>query len=216
MCEIWCYARTLTSWFFGAGSSWSSVCLGSLSVIHPKTNIWPRFTTYQTIRAGRRQDICPPRLEAAVGDEVGAACGIGVASRRPLPAGSHHRFPESIETYIGCPHPLLPAHLSSYTPHSGDMLNCRLGPCFVTIGYMAPIALCASLPRVGENNTSYSPRSKDASVLILGGGVSGIITARTLNENGITNFRIIEARDELGGDCAAFHSVCWESRRPSR
>jgi len=36
-------------------------------------------------------------------------------------------------------------------------------------------------------------------VLILGGGVSGIIAARTLNENGITNFRIIEARNELGG-----------------
>ena len=36
-------------------------------------------------------------------------------------------------------------------------------------------------------------------MLILGGGVSGIIAARTLNENGITNFRIIEARDELGG-----------------
>lgn len=36
-------------------------------------------------------------------------------------------------------------------------------------------------------------------VLILGGGVTGIIAARTLHERGIDNFIIIEARDELGG-----------------
>lgn len=40
---------------------------------------------------------------------------------------------------------------------------------------------------------------KDATVLILGGGVAGVIAARTLHEKGITNFRIVEARDELGG-----------------
>ena len=79
------------------------------------------------------------------------------------------------------------------------MFYCRLCPYLVSIGYLASIALCVSLPRAGENNTSNEPGNKDASVLILGGGVSGIIAARTLNENGITNFRIIEARDELGG-----------------
>jgi monoamine oxidase len=36
-------------------------------------------------------------------------------------------------------------------------------------------------------------------VLILGGGVSGITAAKTLAGEGITNFKIIEARDELGG-----------------
>ncbi|KAH9003709.1 hypothetical protein EDB86DRAFT_3072845 [Lactarius hatsudake] len=38
-----------------------------------------------------------------------------------------------------------------------------------------------------------------AHVLILGGGVAGVITARTLAQQGITGFIIVEARDELGG-----------------
>ena len=51
---------------------------------------------------------------------------------------------------------------------------------------------------------SFSPTSLAAAtppprVLILGGGVTGVIAARTLHENGINNFLIIEARDELGG-----------------
>ncbi|KAF7328966.1 Amine oxidase [Mycena venus] len=45
-------------------------------------------------------------------------------------------------------------------------------------------------PSLAKNQTS---------VLILGGGVSGIIAARTLHEQGIDDFLIIEARDELGG-----------------
>lgn len=36
-------------------------------------------------------------------------------------------------------------------------------------------------------------------VIILGGGVSGVIAARTLHQSGINNFVIVEARDELGG-----------------
>ena len=39
----------------------------------------------------------------------------------------------------------------------------------------------------------------DASVLILGGGVTGVIAARTLHERGHDNFIIVDARDELGG-----------------
>ena len=42
-------------------------------------------------------------------------------------------------------------------------------------------------------------KPRDPKVLILGGGVAGIIAARTLYENGIDDFVIIEARDELGG-----------------
>ncbi|KAJ6619021.1 hypothetical protein B0H10DRAFT_2176066 [Mycena sp. CBHHK59/15] len=41
-------------------------------------------------------------------------------------------------------------------------------------------------------------KSKPNKVLILGGGVAGIIAARTLHERGV-DFEIIEARDELGG-----------------
>ncbi|KDQ23864.1 hypothetical protein PLEOSDRAFT_162138 [Pleurotus ostreatus PC15] len=36
-------------------------------------------------------------------------------------------------------------------------------------------------------------------ILVLGGGVAGIIAARTLHQNGLDNFLIIEARDEIGG-----------------
>ena len=40
---------------------------------------------------------------------------------------------------------------------------------------------------------------KHHKVLILGGGVAGVIAARTLHQNGIDDFVIVEARHELGG-----------------
>ena len=36
-------------------------------------------------------------------------------------------------------------------------------------------------------------------VLILGGGVAGVIAARTLHQNGIDDFVVVEALHELGG-----------------
>ena len=79
------------------------------------------------------------------------------------------------------------------------MLCRRLCLHLVSIGYLVFVALCASPPRAVGDDALDKLESKGTSVLILGGGVSGIIAARTLNENGITNFRIIEARGELGG-----------------
>ncbi|KAK0478780.1 amine oxidase [Armillaria novae-zelandiae] len=58
------------------------------------------------------------------------------------------------------------------------------------------LALAASVSSsafLGSNGAS-NPR-----VLILGGGVTGVIAARTLHERGIDSFVIVEARDELGG-----------------
>ncbi|PCH42764.1 amine oxidase [Wolfiporia cocos MD-104 SS10] len=51
---------------------------------------------------------------------------------------------------------------------------------------------------------SYQPRVSwkgvhDTKILILGGGVAGVIAARTLYEQGVSDFIIIEAREELGG-----------------
>ena len=40
--------------------------------------------------------------------------------------------------------------------------------------------------------------TKDPTVLVLGGGVAGVIAARTLTEQGITNFTIVEARGQSG------------------
>ena len=48
-------------------------------------------------------------------------------------------------------------------------------------------------------SASTSTNSSHATVLILGGGVAGIIAARTLHQHGIDNFKIVEARSELGG-----------------
>lgn len=60
------------------------------------------------------------------------------------------------------------------------------------------VSLVASLLLPTGASESGSPK-KDASVLILGGGVAGVIAARTLHERGHDNFLIVEARDELGG-----------------
>ena len=42
-------------------------------------------------------------------------------------------------------------------------------------------------------------RPKDARVLILGGGMAGVIAAKTLHEQGIDDFIIVEGKGELGG-----------------
>ncbi|KAG6889866.1 hypothetical protein C0992_003762 [Termitomyces sp. T32_za158] len=55
----------------------------------------------------------------------------------------------------------------------------------------------SSAVTVHEHESSDGQRHVD--VLILGGGVSGVIAARTFHEQGIDNFLVIEARDELGG-----------------
>ncbi len=42
-------------------------------------------------------------------------------------------------------------------------------------------------------------RRKDAEVLILGAGMAGISTAKTLSEKTITHFILLEADDDIGG-----------------
>ncbi|KAG6868308.1 hypothetical protein C0993_005113 [Termitomyces sp. T159_Od127] len=50
----------------------------------------------------------------------------------------------------------------------------------------------------GQHARGHSATSQKK-VLILGGGVAGVIAARTLHEQGVNNFVLVEARDELGG-----------------
>ncbi|OAX33957.1 amine oxidase [Rhizopogon vinicolor AM-OR11-026] len=57
------------------------------------------------------------------------------------------------------------------------------------------VALTNALP----NHQNDGRSTKDAKVLILGGGVAGVIAARTLHEQGMDDFLIVEARGELGG-----------------
>ena len=60
------------------------------------------------------------------------------------------------------------------------------------------IGLPVATPHEQAPFAAPKPR-KDATVLILGGGVAGVIAARTLHEQGIDDFIIVEAREELGG-----------------
>ncbi|PIL26397.1 hypothetical protein GSI_12154 [Ganoderma sinense ZZ0214-1] len=57
----------------------------------------------------------------------------------------------------------------------------------------------AALPIFHDVQTVLSEGRRDTKVLILGGGVAGVTAARTLHEQGIDDFIIIEARHELGG-----------------
>jgi len=59
------------------------------------------------------------------------------------------------------------------------------------------LSQCATIGR--SVNTPSVPESKPHKVLILGGGVAGVIAARTLHQNGIDDFLLVEARHELGG-----------------
>ena len=52
---------------------------------------------------------------------------------------------------------------------------------------------------VSASQVDATGSSKNRKVLILGGGVAGVIAARTLHDSGISDFVIIEARGELGG-----------------
>jgi Flavin containing amine oxidoreductase len=46
---------------------------------------------------------------------------------------------------------------------------------------------------------SYVTEPSDFQVLVLGGGVTGVMAAETLHRRGINNFKIVEARETLGG-----------------
>lgn len=67
------------------------------------------------------------------------------------------------------------------------------------LGLVAPaIGLPVDAPSE-QSPLALSESCNDATVLILGGGVAGVIAARTLHEQGIDDFVIVEAREELGG-----------------
>lgn len=78
------------------------------------------------------------------------------------------------------------------------MISSRLLPLLISCSYAA-VTLAATLPVVRDDTSAKRQNAKDATVLILGGGVSGIIAAKTLTEKGIKDFKVVEARDELGG-----------------
>jgi len=65
---------------------------------------------------------------------------------------------------------------------------------------LALLGLLSPLSGVfAENATTPSTASLDTTVLILGAGMTGIIAARTLHEQGIDDFILLDAKTELGG-----------------
>ncbi|KAF8870638.1 hypothetical protein CPB84DRAFT_1906463 [Gymnopilus junonius] len=67
--------------------------------------------------------------------------------------------------------------------HSLTLLSCVL---------VSSLTSCSASSSSAAETTHHK-------VLILGGGVTGVIAARTLHEAGIDDFTIVEAREELGG-----------------
>ncbi|KAI0047037.1 amine oxidase [Auriscalpium vulgare] len=70
----------------------------------------------------------------------------------------------------------------------------------VSLGFVQPPFTPSLAVPITRNTTQHN----DHQVLILGGGVAGVMAAQTLHRRGITNFKIVEARDELGGRMKKF------------
>lgn len=52
-------------------------------------------------------------------------------------------------------------------------------------------------PVMAEEGTSHNKTISE--VIIIGAGISGLSAANTLIKNGVTNFKILEARNKIGG-----------------
>src|SRR6266568_5118274 len=76
--------------------------------------------------------------------------------------------------------------------HTSTLLLLLFGTIFV---------YSASATSVSNSTTTATTAKRK--VLILGGGVAGVIAARTLHQRGIDDFVIIEAQPELGGRLAS-------------
>jgi len=72
---------------------------------------------------------------------------------------------------------------------------------FMALCTLVTSALALPMPSspLGDGADANYPEPEPKQVLILGGGVAGVIAARKLADEGITDFVIVEARDELGG-----------------
>jgi polyamine oxidase len=85
----------------------------------------------------------------------------------------------------------------SLLPHAVAPILLISSPLALSLPVLPPAANdFTGAPATGER---LARQANDPPVLILGGGMAGVIAARTLATQGITNFLIVEARDELGG-----------------
>jgi hypothetical protein len=71
-------------------------------------------------------------------------------------------------------------------------------------GLSSPPSLITSNIAAHGTPKSHVAGSSDLQVLILGGGVTGVMAAETLHRRGVDNFKIVEAREMLGGRMKSF------------
>lgn len=89
---------------------------------------------------------------------------------------------------------LLPVYLS-IAFDSATLLSSNFMRLLPLLGFaFSPFAIGLQVPLTVDRTSEHH-----AQVLILGGGMTGIIAARTLHQQGIHDFKIVEARDEIGG-----------------
>jgi hypothetical protein len=68
----------------------------------------------------------------------------------------------------------------------------------------SPITSNIAAPSTQQGRHVAESSSSDFQVLILGGGVTGAMAAETLHRRGVDNFKIVEARETLGGRMKSF------------
>lgn len=78
------------------------------------------------------------------------------------------------------------------------MVLCLLISSFA-LPHPVPAPVARDVTGATTSDTTLTRQAPSTQVLILGGGVAGIIAARTLAAQGITDFLIVEGRNELGG-----------------
>lgn len=69
---------------------------------------------------------------------------------------------------------------------------------------LSALSLITSNIAAPSTQQSHVSEPSDFQVLILGGGITGVMAAETLHRRGIDNFKIIEARETLGGRMKSF------------
>ena len=86
-------------------------------------------------------------------------------------------------------------------PYMTSLLQIRLTTVWLRLFGLFPLLVSGigqyAVTSTGSGSSVFE--SKHHKVLILGGGVTGVIAARTLHQNGIDDFLIVDALDELGG-----------------
>ena len=118
--------------------------------------------------------------------------------------GGNRGSQQHIKAWKSCHNALARARAFSPIPTIDRWYSLAMTRLSIFSSFLILSSLCSAavLPNERDWNTQSTfsaTNRKDAKVLILGGGMAGITAARTLHDKGVTNFIVVEARNELGG-----------------